>query len=112
MDTTRRIRIARLLAIAADVLQVGLFPLFGEGALSPANDALELGVAAAMVWLLGWHWAFLPGMLAESIPGLNLFPTWTAAVFFVTRGGATAPPESQGRQPSSRASTPRAIRSA
>jgi hypothetical protein len=34
---------------------------------------------------LGWHWAFLPTLAAELIPGLDLFPTWTAAVFFVTR---------------------------
>jgi hypothetical protein len=26
----------------------------------------------------------LPTLLAEMIPGLDLFPTWTAAVFYVT----------------------------
>jgi hypothetical protein len=38
-----------------------------------------------MIRLLGWHWAFLPTMAAELIPGADLFPTWTAAVWFVTR---------------------------
>jgi len=34
---------------------------------------------------LGWHWAFLPTFAAEMLPGFDLFPTWTTAVFFVTR---------------------------
>jgi hypothetical protein len=37
-----------------------------------------------MTKLLGWHWAFLPTFAAELIPGLDLVPTWTAAVFYVT----------------------------
>jgi hypothetical protein len=27
----------------------------------------------------------LPTFAAELVPGLDMFPTWTAAVFFVTR---------------------------
>ena len=42
-------------------------------------------VAAILIRLLGWHWAFLPTLLAELTPGFDLFPTWTAAVFYVTR---------------------------
>ena len=38
-----------------------------------------------MIRLLGWHWAFLPTLAAKLIPGADLFPTWTAAVWFVTR---------------------------
>jgi hypothetical protein len=38
-----------------------------------------------LIKLLGWHWAFLPTFAAEMMPGLDLFPTWTAAVFFVTQ---------------------------
>src|SRR5258708_26177810 len=38
-----------------------------------------------MIGLLGWHWSFLPTFAAELIPGLDLIPTWTAAVFLVTR---------------------------
>jgi hypothetical protein len=34
--------------------------------------------------MLGWHWAFLPAFAAELIPGVDLFPTWTAAVAYVT----------------------------
>jgi len=48
-------RTAMLLAIVADALQIIVFPLFVEGALSPADDVLDFGVAALLVNLLGWH---------------------------------------------------------
>jgi hypothetical protein len=78
-------RLAFIVAIAADVLQIAAFPLFAEGAISPADSALDLIVAVAMIRLLGWHWAFLPSAAAKLIPGADLFPTWTTAVWFVTR---------------------------
>jgi hypothetical protein len=83
--TPGRVRIAFAVAILADALQLGLFHLFAEGALSPFNDVLDVAVAVALVLLLGWHWAFLPSLVAEAVPVLTLFPTWTAAVLFVTR---------------------------
>ena len=85
-----RIRAARAIAMLADLAQIVIFPAFSEGVLSPANDALDVGVAAALTWLLGWHWAFLPSFLSELIPVFDLVPTWTAAVWYVTSG--TLPP--------------------
>jgi len=78
-------RLAWLVAIAADALQIVAFPLFVEGGVSPADTVLDVAVAAILTKILGWHWAFLPSLLAELVPGLDMFPTWTAAVFFVTR---------------------------
>src|SRR6202034_4843772 len=78
-------RIAWAVAVAADALQIAAFPLFVEGALSPADSILDLAVAYVMIRLLGWHWAFLPTAAAKLIPGADLFPTWTTAVWFVTR---------------------------
>ncbi|HYX53635.1 MAG TPA: hypothetical protein VE783_09285 [Candidatus Limnocylindrales bacterium] len=78
-------RLAWLVAIIADALQLLAFPVFMEGGASPFDDALDLLVAAILIRTLGWHWAFLPTLMAEVVPGLDLFPTWTAAVFFVTR---------------------------
>ncbi len=78
-------RLAWLVAIIADALQLLAFPFFMEGGASPFDDALDLIVAVVLIRLLGWHWAFLPTLMAEVVPGLDLFPTWTAAVFFVTR---------------------------
>ncbi len=79
------VRLAWAVALAADAVQIAALPLFVEGALSPADGLLDLAVAAILVRLLGWHWAFLPSLLAELVPGLDLFPTWTAAVWYVTR---------------------------
>jgi hypothetical protein len=81
----RERRLAWIVAIAADALQIVALPLFVDGGLSPADTILDLVVAAILTRLLGWHWAFLPTLLAELTPGLDLFPTWTAAVFYVTR---------------------------
>jgi len=47
---TPELRMAWIIALAADVAQIAVFPTFAEG-----------------------------------LPGFDLFPTWTAAVFFVTR---------------------------
>ena len=83
------------MAVLADVTQIVLFPLFAGGAASPWNDALDLAIGAALTAMIGWHWAFLPSFFAELVPGLDLVPTWTAAVFFATRPGArpTSPVE-------------------
>lgn len=88
-------RSALTIAVLADALQIGLFPLFGEGALSPLNDLLDIVVAWLLTRLLGWHWAFLPSMVAELIPGLDLVPTWTVAVLLVTREMQPAAPSSE-----------------
>ncbi len=79
------LRLAWLVAIAVDAIQIGALPLFVAGGLSPADAILDAVAAAILIQLLGWHWAFLPTLAAELVPGFDLFPTWTAAVFFVTR---------------------------
>jgi hypothetical protein len=84
--TRGRVRAALALAMLADVVQVGLFPLFGWGVLFWPNGVLDALVGIVMCVLLGWHWAFLPSFVAEMTPWLDLFPTWTTAVLFVTRG--------------------------
>ncbi|MGA2806719.1 MAG: hypothetical protein ABSE87_01225 [Terracidiphilus sp.] len=80
-----RFRAALVLAIVADALQVAIFPLFFEGAASPADDLLDLGVGAAMISLLGWHWEFLPSFVGKLVPGVDLVPFWTLAVASVYR---------------------------
>ncbi len=78
-------RLAWIIAMAADAIQIAALPFFVEGGMSPADSVLDLIVAFVLIRLLGWHWAFLPTLAAELIPGADLFPTWTAAVWFVTR---------------------------
>jgi hypothetical protein len=73
------------LAILADALQIVVFPLFVGGAVSPADDMLDFGVAAVLIHLLGWHWEFLPSFFAKLVPGVDLVPCWTIAVANVYR---------------------------
>ncbi len=86
--TPAQIRAARLVAASADLLQIVLLPAFLPGSASPAADVIDVAVALVMLRLIGWHWAFLPTFLVELFPLVDLVPTWTAAVFLVTRGAA------------------------
>jgi len=85
MNDCWRLQTALVLAVGADALQLFVMPLFSEGALSPADDVLDLVVAAILVRLLGWHWEFLPAFAAELLPGVDLVPCWTLAVANVYR---------------------------
>jgi hypothetical protein len=78
------LRLAWITAIAADAVQILLLPLFVLGGVSPADTIVDLATAFILSRLLGWHWAFLPTFLAELVPGLDLFPTWSAAMIYVT----------------------------
>lgn len=80
-----RLRVAMIVAIVADLLQLVFFPLTIEGALSPADDILDVAVAGILSWLLGWHWEFLPSFLTKLVPGADLVPCWTIAVANVYR---------------------------
>jgi len=85
LSTRSRFRTAMLLAIVADALQIALFPLFSEGALSPADDVLDLALAGILVRLLGWHWEFLPSFCTKLLPVVDAVPFWTLAVANVYR---------------------------
>ena len=70
-------------------------PLFAGGAPTGFDAVLDVVVGAAMVALVGWHWAFLPAFAVELLPIVDLAPTWTIAVFLVTRRrgpGGSSPP--------------------
>lgn len=80
-----RLKAAMALAIAADIVQMVVFPFFVEGAASPADDILDLGMAGVLSWLLGWHWEFAPSFLGKLVPGVDLVPLWSLAVANVYR---------------------------
>jgi len=82
---SQKYRIALLLAVLADGLQLALIPLFMEGAASPAADAIDIVMAAVLYFLLGAHWEFLPSFAGKLIPGVDLVPLWTLAVANVYR---------------------------
>src|ERR1700757_3124196 len=83
-------RLAMLLVIIADALQLVVFPAFVAGAFSPADDLLDLGIAAMMVRLLGWHWEFLPSFFVKLVLGVVLVPFGTIAVARVWRKARNA----------------------
>jgi hypothetical protein len=95
-----RFQSAMLLALAADALQIFVFPAFAEGALSPADDVLDIAVAGILVRLLGWHWEFLPAFAGELLPGVDLVPFWTLAVANVYhKWKQNTVPEEGGKRP-------------
>ncbi len=92
-----RMRAALGLAIAADLVQMIVFPLFVEGAASPADDILDVCMGGVLSWLLGWHWEFLPSFLAKLVPGVDLVPLWTLAVTNVYRKSSREPVTIEGQ---------------
>ncbi len=79
VDPTRK-KIALGIAAIADLVQVGAFPIFSEGALSIPDDALDVGVAFVLLLVLGFRWRLLFSLALELVPFATLFPTWTAVV--------------------------------
>ena len=79
----KRRRLARVIALAVDALQIAILPILFPG--SPWNHVIDLVTGVVLVSLLGWHIAFLPTFITELIPFVDLFPTWTVAVLYVTR---------------------------
>ena len=80
-----RFRVALVVAVVADAVQIVGFPLFAEGAMSPLDDILDAVLAVALTGLLGWHWEFAPSVVAKLVPGIDLVPFWTLAVVNVYR---------------------------
>lgn len=86
METSKgRVLAARVIAVLADAVQLGFLPLFAGGAAEGFDAVLDVAVGAAMVALVGWHWAFLPAFALELVPAVDLAPTWTIAVLIATR---------------------------
>ncbi len=95
----RRKTIALAIAGVADAIQLGFFPIFGEGALSIPDDALDALVAVLLLVTLGRRWRLVAALAIELVPGVALFPTWTAFVL-TARGEAPAlAPMSKARVP-------------
>ena len=94
-----RFRVALMVAMLADALQLIVFPFFIEGAESPADDVLDCGVAGVMMWLLGWHWEFLPSVLAKLVPASTWCRSghWRLPMCIARRSGGRLPKERTAR---------------
>src|SRR4051812_9217241 len=67
--SSRRKKIALAVAGVADLVQLGLFPIFGEGALSLPDDALDVVVALVLLVTLGFSWRLAMALVIELVPG-------------------------------------------
>jgi hypothetical protein len=76
--TPRRKKIALAVCAVADAVQLGLFPVFAPGGLSIPDDALDLTIAVILVVTVGWSWRLMLALAIELVPGVALFPSWTA----------------------------------
>ena len=80
------LRAAWAVALIADAVQWIVWPVFIAGAASPFDAIVDVVVAGLLIRLVGWHWVFLPSFIAELVPGVDLVPSWTVALFLATRG--------------------------
>ena len=104
-----RFRAAMILAMIADGLQMVVFPLFIEGAVSPVDDFLDLAVGVVLAYLLGWHWEFLPSFVAKLVPGVDLVPFWTLSVANVFRRSRKILVTTEADQDMSASTEPRSL---
>jgi hypothetical protein len=49
----------------------------------PIQWTLDLATALALFLILGRRWALLPGLVAEAIPGMGVFPVWVLVVLSI-----------------------------
>jgi hypothetical protein len=71
------------LAIAFAVAAVSDFFSFWATIAPPVQWALDVGTAFALFLILGRRWALLPGLIAEAIPGMGIFPVWILVVLSI-----------------------------
>jgi hypothetical protein len=53
----------------------------------PLQWTIDLTTALLLFAVMGWRWLILPGLIAEAIPGLGLFPTWILVVASIAAWG-------------------------
>jgi hypothetical protein len=86
-------------AAIADAMQLPLYAALFTGVLALPSEIIDATMdITAMILICRWvgfHWCLLPCFLLEFVPGLELIPTWTAAVAFIVskrKGDAPPPP--------------------
>ena len=69
-----RIGLAFAVAAVSDVLA------FWVEFVPPMQWALDAATAFGLYLILGRRWALVPGLVAEAIPGMGIFPVWVLVV--------------------------------
>jgi hypothetical protein len=97
--------VALTVAIVADAVQLVLLPAFVSGAASPFDDALDAVVALVLLGTLGFSGRLALALVMELVPGVDLFPTWTAVVLSIpVQAGDT--PDATDATPANAGDTP------
>ena len=87
-----RLILAFLVAAASDVVS------YGTAFVPPMQWTVDLVTALCLFALLGRRWALLPGLVAEAIPGVAVFPVWMLVVAAVALWGEIKRPGASYRQ--------------
>lgn len=82
----RRLAAAFAVAAVSDVLSASLTFL------APVQWGVDLVTAGLLFLLLGRRWLLLPGLVAEAIPGLAVFPAWILVVGSIAVWGSVGKP--------------------
>jgi hypothetical protein len=93
-----RKRWALALAGLSDLGQWFFFPATVEGAASPVEIGWDVATAIVILLLVGFQWRLAIALALELVPGVDLFPTWTAVVLSLP----TAPPPPKELPPPSK----------
>ncbi len=81
--SSRRKAAAVMVAGVVDLLQLWFVPLFGEGFISPFEDALDVMAAIVLTAICGFKWQFALAFGLELIPFFDILPTWTAVALLL-----------------------------
>jgi hypothetical protein len=71
-----RARIAIAFAVAAVSDFFSIWATFAP----PVQWVIDGATAVLLFLILGRRWALLPGLIAEAIPGMGVFPVWVLVV--------------------------------
>jgi hypothetical protein len=74
-----RARIAIAFGVAAVSDLLSIWVTFAP----PLQWVLDLVTAIILFLVLGRRWALLPGLIAEAIPGMGIFPVWLLVVLSI-----------------------------
>lgn len=82
LGPVRRYSRARFAAAFAVAAVSDFLSLWTEFAL-PVQWVLDMTTAGLLFLILGRRWELLPGLVAEAIPGLAVFPVWVLVVISI-----------------------------
>lgn len=81
----QRLAVAMTIAVVSDFLSIWL------EFLPPLQWAVDIVTALLLFLVLGRQWMILPGLIAEAIPGLAIFPAWVLVVVSIGVWGHIKP---------------------